>query len=232
MPLSSPVLGLRFARPNLRPFACAVHCRLGQAAAQTQHSTAKTQNNRARNKCRVGSSPRSTQPTSGPWETGPRRERARAGTGNGPRRLAPCASNGRASLPLHEAVGGFAPNPQETKRQRFKRLERPPDPKPIAVAPVDGGVPVAVRGAEVPRIVDPGAAAKDPATAISGCPGGAIRRRAAVISIPAVLHPLPHVAMHVVEAKGVGLERAHLDRLLPVDTLGASAIRVVALKLA
>ena len=48
--------------------------------------------------------------------------------------------------------------------------------KPRCV-PEAGGVPDAVGGAEILRIVAPGTAAEDPATAISGCPGRAIRGR-------------------------------------------------------
>src|SRR5262249_7803880 len=91
-------------------------------------------------------------------------------------------------------------------------------------APEVGGDPEAACGAEAPRIVAPGAAAKNPATTISGCHRRAVRRRAIVVVIPAVLHPLPHVAVHVVEAPPVLRETVHSHRLLPVFALGPAAV--------
>ena len=44
----------------------------------------------------------------------------------------------------------------------------------------------------------------------------AVRRCARVAVLVAILHPLPDVAVHVMQAEGVGRERADLDRLLPV----------------
>src|SRR5258707_1692129 len=38
---------------------------------------------------------------------------------------------------------------------------------------------------------------------------GAIRRRAAVIFVPAVLHPLQDIAVNLIKAPWVGLERVH-----------------------
>src|SRR5690348_4487506 len=76
----------------------------------------------------------------------------------------------------------------------------PPDPKTDIVAPFAGGGPVAIGGAELPGKGGPGAAANDVATAVSGCPGPSVGRRASVAVVPAVLRPVPHVAVDLVEA--------------------------------
>src|SRR5262245_16013353 len=65
-------------------------------------------------------------------------------------------------------------------------------------------------GAEVPRKVGPGTAAKDPGIASSGYPGRAVSGRAGVAVLVALLHPLPDIAVHLVEAPRVRLK--HIDR--------------------
>src|SRR5215510_9172661 len=53
----------------------------------------------------------------------------------------------------------------------------------------------------------------------------AVRRSVRVIVFVAVGHPLPHVAMHIVEAEGIRLERADRSRLLLVP-LATAAITI------
>ena len=60
------------------------------------------------------------------------------------------------------------------------------------------------------------AAAYDTRAAIGPRPGRAIRRRAGIAVLVAVLRPLPHVAMHVVQSERVGRERAGRRGLLVV----------------
>src|SRR5262245_16525212 len=94
-------------------------------------------------------------------------------------------------------AGGLRPPAARSQGSRGKKGPR--DPEAEIDAPAAGGDPVAAGGAEDPRKGAPGASAERPTTAIAGCPGRAIGRRAVVIVIPAVLHPLPQVAMHLVE---------------------------------
>ena len=45
----------------------------------------------------------------------------------------------------------------------------------------------------------------------------AVRRRAFVGGLVAILNPFPDIAVHLVEAECVVRERAHVHRLLPVE---------------
>src|ERR1700680_1657422 len=107
--------------------------------------------------------------------------------------------------PPKSGFGGFAPNP---KRQRGKdsRTKRPPDPETKVETPGAGGVRVAHGRSEVRRNVEPGTAADEMATAITRFPRRAIRGRPVVVSVIAVLDPLPDIAVHVIEAERRGRE--------------------------
>src|SRR5262249_60460937 len=88
------------------------------------------------------------------------------------------------------------------KRQRNKdlRCKRPSDPETKVVEPVVGGEPVAVRRAEEGRSEEPGPAAHDTArTGNAPDPSRAVRRRADVAVVVAILRPLPDIAHHFVE---------------------------------
>ena len=100
--------------------------------------------------------------------------------------------------------------PHEVRRQD---LERPDNTETDAVAPVPGGVPAAERGAQEPRIVVPGAAAQHPLPTIPSRPRAPVSRRSSIAPVPAVLHPLQHVPMHIVQTEIVHRKRAHLHRL-------------------
>jgi hypothetical protein len=93
------------------------------------------------------------------------------------------------------------------------RGKHPGNPAADSAAPDDGLVPAAVRRAQVARFVVPGAAAHHAAAAIAAGPGAAVIWRPLVVVVPAVLDPLPDIAMHVVEAPLVGRVRADLDGL-------------------
>src|SRR5215471_852475 len=97
--------------------------------------------------------------------------------------------------------------------------KRPPDTETQNVVPEVGGGPVAVGRAEVLGKVGPGTAANHTATCVATLtPHGTVRWRSVVaVMIVAVmigvLDPLPDVAVHVVEAKGVGLLLGYRLRL-------------------
>src|SRR4029079_8621587 len=103
-------------------------------------------------------------------------------------------------------------------------LQRPGNSKArvFDADPASGGV--AVGGAEELGIVVPGSTAQDAESAVAGGPGSAVRRRARIAALVAVLDPLPDVAVHIVETEGVAGERPHVERLLAVEALRAAAV--------
>src|SRR5215470_18590575 len=59
-------------------------------------------------------------------------------------------------------------------------------------------------------------------------PCRAINRSLGIVCMPAVFHPLPYIAVHIVETKSIRLERADRRRLLIVPlTSTAAAVGVV-----
>src|SRR5262249_26621150 len=84
----------------------------------------------------------------------------------------------------------------------------PGAPKAGIVVPVVLLVPVAVRRARIFRIVVPGTAADEMFLAILCRPRRAIGGRPVVVLIVTILHPLPHIAGHVVEAELIVVERS------------------------
>ena len=85
-------------------------------------------------------------------------------------------------------------------------LAGPGDPKPVPLAADRRREPEACRRAQIPWLAGPGAAAQDATIAVAGRPGRAVRRSAFVAVVVAILDPLPGIAVHVVEAPGIGLE--------------------------
>ena len=77
----------------------------------------------------------------------------------------------------------------------------------------------------------PRAATEHPiVAAAAGRPGGAVRGRTAVVVVPAVFYPLPYIAVHVKENKGIGsLLRHPLGQVLAVFGVPA-AIPTVSLR--
>src|SRR5262249_48347810 len=69
----------------------------------------------------------------------------------------------------------------------------------------------------------PGTSADHPLSAVGPCSGAAIARIACVAIVPAVLGPLPDVAVDVIETPRVRLEAVHRHRALPILALGASS---------
>ena len=119
-----------------------------------------------------------------------------------------------AESPSGSARHRLRPTPPRLRRLRQGRTPRP-GTYAVAVA-VGGDVPVAGRGAQKPREVDPGAAAQHAKAALAGDPWRTVGRGADVPRVPAVLDPHPHVAVHVVQAVRVRRERTDGRRSLEV----------------
>jgi len=103
---------------------------------------------------------------------------------------------------------------------RFKS-KRPPDAEAQNVVPEVGGEPVAGGGAEAPRRVVPLTASGDMPTAFSAGPCRTICGSSAVVRMIAILHPLRHVAGHVVKAERIVLERVDWRGSMPVPRAAA-----------
>ena len=123
-----------------------------------------------------------------------------------PRRSSRSPAAGFAS-----AAGGSlhaAPGPTNSFLAKGPRAKgnRSGKAKADIVVAVAGRVVVAIRRPAVQRIEVPAAAAYH-AVGAPGLidPDSSIIRRAVVVIVPVILHPLVDVAMHVVEAIGVGL---------------------------
>ena len=122
-------------------------------------------------------------------------------------------------LPLDKTIfklPGAAPpgTPQEARRQGYMRLERSGDAEPAVAAPVLGRVPAAARGPDNDWLAVPRAAAQSALVTVPArhpCLAG--NRRAIVVTMPAVLHPFPHIPQHIVKAKSVGQKTADRRRV-------------------
>ena len=83
------------------------------------------------------------------------------------------------------------------------------------------GVPGTIGGMQEPRSVMPGTAPNHSQAAVTTHPGAAIRRGTYVTAVPAILYPLPHIAMHVLQAPSVGRKTPY--RRSPVTTPATAA---------
>ncbi len=90
----------------------------------------------------------------------------------------------------------WSPRGKEVKTQELR--ERLGNTEPDDIVPTVSSVAVAEGRAENPRTAVPGAAAQAPTTTIACFPCPAITRCAIVMPVPAVLHPFPYIAVHVV----------------------------------
>jgi hypothetical protein len=105
----------------------------------------------------------------------------------------------------------------EGKREkRGKGLESSPEnadyPKTVIVDAVDAAevVVVANRGTTVSRIVAPGTAPQRRTIIIPiFYPDTAIRRRTVIVIVPGIGAPLPDIAVHIVQSKGVWGKLSH-----------------------
>ena len=80
------------------------------------------------------------------------------------------------------------------------------------VVPPCGGVATAVRGAVGTRAEAPGTAARHASRAVAAQPGATVRRGAFVSVVPAILDPLPNVAVRVVQAAHSTTVTSYFDR--------------------
>ena len=103
-------------------------------------------------------------------------------------------------------------------------IERPRHAKTDAAEPEPGNVPVAIGRAEDPWVVEPGTATQHtPTTVPAARPRRAIARSPSIVLMPAVLDPLPHVAVHVVQTPRGRVERPHRRGLGVVPPAAAPA---------
>src|SRR6478672_9735074 len=110
----------------------------------------------------------------------------------------------------HLSVGpeGDVYVPLYNKEQNL-RCKRPSAAETKVSEPVVGIEPVAARRAEEGRIKEKGAAAHDTVIAVAALdPSGAVRRRAGVAVMIAILRPLPHITHHVIETEPISGKRA------------------------
>jgi Autotransporter beta-domain len=113
------------------------------------------------------------------------------------------------------------------RRGEGSGAKRPSQPETIDVVPVGGAAPATAGRAEVLRTEVPRTAAEDTETAVSRYPRRTIPRSSCVGAIPAILHPLIQVSVHVVETERIGFERPDRRRLLVVPLAAAVlAVRV------
>ena len=87
---------------------------------------------------------------------------------------------------------------KEAKMQESKK--GPGNTEPDAEVPAD---PVAARGADVPRFVDPGPTAKYATTAVARCPCLSITRCTGIALVRAILDPLRDISVNVVQTEPI-----------------------------
>src|SRR5262245_35066539 len=119
----------------------------------------------------------------------------------------PCAANDSG---LRAALRLALPS-----RRRGQSHERPGDAQPLHRAAIAGKVPVAVGGAQIAGRIVPGAAAHDAPGAVPRAPRGSVARIARVGLVPAVLGPVPDVAVYAVAPPWIGAEAVDRHRSLP-----------------
>lgn len=90
-------------------------------------------------------------------------------------------------------------NARRTDRLRRTALSAgiPGESEAQVEAAVAAQIPAAKGGTQGPRTVEPGAAAEHAPGAIALFPGGAVRWRAIILVVPAVLGPLPDITVHI-----------------------------------
>src|SRR5262245_10311314 len=107
------------------------------------------------------------------------------------------------------------------------RRQRPRHPKAEVVESRVPGIPKPQRGAQELGKLEPRAAAYDAEFAIAR-PGRTVGGCGLVAVVPAVLRPLPHIAVHLVEAPRVWRESIDRHRLPPIGAFRAAAIGEIA----
>src|SRR5262245_2623896 len=100
--------------------------------------------------------------------------------------------------------------PDAAAAGQLSTIERPGDPKAVVIHPFIRRSREPVSRAKVPVHVPPGAATQHSVAAIAAGPGATVAGRTVVAIVPAVLDPLPDVAMHVEQPPGIGAIAADL----------------------
>lgn len=101
-------------------------------------------------------------------------------------------------------MGTTAPEPSHALSGEDHDGGRTTHPKTDTAAPDIRRAEAAEGRAASPGIAIPGPAAQHAGYLIPGFPGRTVYRRAGVAIMPGVLAPFPHIAVHVVQAEGVG----------------------------
>ena len=123
---------------------------------------------------------------------------------------------------------------KDIKGLRVKKLVlgEATDAEPHTAVPAARGADEAVGRAAEPGVEAPRTAAQQPPF-VFFCllikPGTSIRWSPLVAVMPMIFAPLIHIAMHVVEAPGIGREAGHLDGLVAEAALGAICIAIIAI---
>src|ERR1700719_1322440 len=89
----------------------------------------------------------------------------------------------------------------------YSLANRPPDPEANEERAVDGFIPEPEGRAEDLWRAAAGTAATDSVLAVGGSPSAAGGGSVGVVFVPAILCPLRHVAVHLIETPGIGRER-------------------------
>src|SRR5712675_267634 len=126
-------------------------------------------------------------------------------------------------------AGTFAVTSPYLALSKDSLAKRPRQPEADDVGPIVCGVKTAAGGAEEARIEVPGTTAKDTVLALSSRPGRAVGRRIVVIVVPTIRRPFPHVAVHLVEAPRVGMEKVDRHGFFPILFFRSAAIPVIAI---
>ena len=92
----------------------------------------------------------------------------------------------------------------------------PGNPKAYVIVAATGSAPVADCGTRDARSIFPGTTADHADRAIARQPRRPVTRGTPITSIPAILRPLPDIAMHIVKAKFVRGETANGSRVYPL----------------
>jgi len=102
---------------------------------------------------------------------------------------------------------GEAQESSQTARGKDNKTQEsigPGNSEANADVPIGRVEPVPAGGTRVPWVVVPGTAPQKPAGTIPLLPCTAVQGRSGVGVVVAVLHPLPHVTVHIVQSKGIG----------------------------
>ena len=114
--------------------------------------------------------------------------------------------------------------------QSVLAIQGPHNPNPKVVISVFEDIPRTIRGTEIPWLAAPCSAPHDPTPAITTQPRRTILRGTPIAVIPAVLDPLPDIAVNIVYAKGICRKTADGQRFLAIDTFPAVSIPCGAVK--